>query len=305
MARKKKKKKGHVAIPFLVTLLIGIIGLGGTAMYLFDHIGINQDRTVEWTSTVKKPTAEDNITILFVLHEESDPKPLTFMVARLLPADKHILFIPFPSNMLAVVDGRSDTLEGFFNFGGITSVEKAIENEAGIHIDRYAVFNSESFQKLCNIYGGIYYRVQGGIKGFEDTPTPQFLGSHQMEKLITYPFFDQGESERCATAADMMTEMINVTDSDKERLLALMDSNFKVMVNMMETDITAKDYNDHKNALRYMFTYGKDVGMFRLTTGDPGEDADVYLLSSDFYRSVREFFEDPPEVVTVASDNEN
>ena len=209
--KKKKKKTGHVAVPFLLTLLIGVLGLGGIAMYLFNHIGINQEHTVEWTSTVKKPTAADNMTVLFVLHEDEDPKPLTFVIARILPADKHILFISFPANMLSVVDGRSDTLEGFFNSGGIVSVEKAIENEAGIHVDRYSILGSEGFQKICNIYGGVYYRVPSGIKGFEDTMSPQFLGPRQIEKLMTYPFFEQGESERCATAADMMTEMINVT----------------------------------------------------------------------------------------------
>ena len=299
--KKRKKKRGHVAIPFLLTLVLGIVVLGGIAMYLFGRLGINQERTVEWNSTVVKPTAADNMTILFVLHEEEDPKPLTFMVARLLPAQKHILFISFPENMLAVVDGRQDTLSGFFNSGGIVDVEKAIESEAGIHIDRYSILGSDGFQKICDIYGGVYYRVPSGIKGFEDTLSPQFLGARQIEKLMTYPFFGKGESERCATAADMMVEMINVTDSDKERLLASMDSNFKTLINMMETDITAKDYNDHKSALRYMFNYGKNVGIFRLVTGAPGQDADVYLLSGDFYRSVQEFFEAPPEVATVES----
>jgi hypothetical protein len=82
-----------------------------------------------------------------------------------------------------------------------------------------------------------------------------------------------------------------------------MDSNFKTLINMMETDITAQDYNEHKSALRYMFTYGKTVGIFRLVTGEPGED-DVYLLSGDFYRTVQEFFEEPPEIVTVSSEEQ-
>ncbi|MCR5718826.1 MAG: LCP family protein [Oscillospiraceae bacterium] len=306
MAQKKKKKKsrGHVAIPFLLTLLIGIVGLGGIAMYVFTHLSINQETTVEWNSTVKKPTAADNMTILFILHEERDPKPLTFMIARLLPADKHVMFISFPANMLAVVDGRSDTLEGFFNGGGVASVKAAIENEAHIKTDRYAILGSDGFQKICNIFGGVYYRVPNGIKGFEDTLAPQYLGPHQMEKLVTYPFFDQGESQRSATAADMMTEMINVTDSDRDRLLASMDNNFKMLVNLMETDITAQDYNDHKSALRYMYTYGKNIGMFRLVTGEPGE-SDVYLLSGDFYRSVQEYFAEDAQPSPSEGDSED
>ena len=50
--------------------MLGIVVLGGIAMYLFNHIGINKERTVEWNSTVVNPTAEDNMTVLFVLHDE-------------------------------------------------------------------------------------------------------------------------------------------------------------------------------------------------------------------------------------------
>lgn len=296
---RKKKKKGHVAVPFLLTLLLGIVGIGGVAMYVYNHLDINKENVVEWNSTVKKPTAADNMTILFVLDEESDPCPVTFLMARLLPADKRVVFFSFPTNMLAVVDGKQDTLEGFYRDGGVQRVEAAIENEAKIHVDRYAVLNSEGFQKICNIFGGVYFLVPSGIKGFADSNTPQYLGPNQMEKLVTYPFFDLGEIDRSAKTADMITEMVNVSDSDRERLLASMDSNFKALVNLMDTDITSVDYNDHKSALKYMWTYGKTIGSFRIVTGNLGEEGDVFLLSDSFYRSVKDFFEEAPEVVTI------
>ena len=93
--------------------------------------------------------------------------------------------------------------------------------------------------------------------------------------------------------------MVNVSDSDRERLLASMDSNFKALVNLMDTDITSVDYNDHKSALKYMWTYGKTIGSFRIVTGNLGEEGDVFLLSDSFYRSVKDFFEEAPEVVTI------
>ena len=304
MATKKKKKKGHVAIPFLLTLLLGIVGIGAIAMFVFNKIDLNKENIVEWNSTVKKPTTADNMTILFVLAEEADPEPYTFLIARLLPAEKRTVFFSYPCNMLAVVDGRSDTLAGFYQNGGVASVKAAIENESGIHTDYYAVMGSEGFQKICNIFGGVYYQVPAGIKGFAETNTPQYLGPGQMEKLITYPFFDLGQIDRSMLTADIITEMVNVSDSDKERLIASMDSNFKTVINLMETDITANDYNDHKSALRYMFTYGKTIGSFRIVTGTPGEDEDVFLLSSDFYNSVSEFFTEQPEVVTISPEEE-
>ncbi|MBQ4464869.1 MAG: LCP family protein [Oscillospiraceae bacterium] len=300
----KKKKSGHVAIPFLLTLLLGIVGIGGIATYLFNKIGLNKDHIIEWNSAVKKPTAADNMTVLFILHEEADPKPVTFLTARLLPEQKKIVFFSYPATMLALVDGKQATLEEFFNAGGASMVETAIENESGIHTDRYAIVGSEGFQKICNIFGGVYFVVPSGIKGFAETNTPQFLGPTQMEKLVTYPFFEGGEIDRSAMTADMITEMVNVSDSDRERILASMDSNFKNVINLMETDITAADYNDHKSALRYMFTYGKTICSFRIVTGTPGEDEDIFILSDTFYNSVKEFFAEAPEVVTIAPEED-
>lgn len=299
MAQKKKKKKGHVAIPFLLTLLLGIVGIGGVAMYLWNQLGIDKENISEWNSTVKKPTEEDNMTILFVLHEENDPEPLTFLMARLLPGDKKIVFFSFPSNMLAVVDGRSDTLSGFFNSGGVSAVKTAIQNESGIATDRYAIMGTDGFQKICNIFGGVYFLVPPGVKGFQESNSPQYLGPNQIERLITYPFFDQGEITRSAMTADLVTEMFNVTDSDKERLITGMDSNFKAVINKMDTDITAVDYNDHKSALHYMMTYGKTIASFRIVTGTPGEEEDVFLLSETFYHSVSDFFNAPVQAASV------
>lgn len=302
--KKKKKKRGHVAIPFLLTLLIGIVGIGSVAIYVFDKIGIDKEHIVEWNSTVKKPTEADNMTILFVLDEPEDTSPVTFLVARLLPAQKEMVLFSYPANMLAVVEGRSDTLAGFYTSGGIKDAQAAIENESGIHTDRYAIFDSEGFQKICNIFGGVYYLTPTGIKGFADSNTPQYLGPHQIEKLITYPFFDNGEIQRSAMTADIITEMLNVSDSDRERLLASMDANFKTVVNLIDTDITSVDYNDHKDAIRYMWTYGKQIASFRIVTGSLGENEDIFLLSNTFYDSVKDFFAEAPEVTPIQEDTE-
>ncbi|MDE5564381.1 MAG: hypothetical protein K2I93_04445 [Oscillospiraceae bacterium] len=37
-----KKKSGHVAIPFLITLLLGIVGIGGIAMFVFQRISYEE-----------------------------------------------------------------------------------------------------------------------------------------------------------------------------------------------------------------------------------------------------------------------
>ena len=288
MAKTKKKNRGHVAIPFLLSLLLGIIVIGGIAWYVFQHLSINQQEVVQMKTNVTKPTEEDNMTLLFVLNEEDDPIQYTFMIARVMPMDKKMTLFAFPSNMLAVVDGRQDTLAGFFKQSGIQAAKTAIENESKISIDHYVVLKSEGFQKICNIFGGVYYSVPIKTNGFEDSAEPQYLGAGQIEKLMTYPLFPKGEIERNAVASDMVSEMINQTDV--ERITASMDSDFKRLINLMDTDISAMDYSDRKNAIKYMYTYGNNIASFRIVTGTLGEDGNVFLLSDNFYNSVSEFF---------------
>lgn len=287
----KKKKKGHVAIPFLLAFLLAILGIGGIAMYLFKQLDDDGNGIQKMPGTLTKPTSASDATLLFILDEPKKPEPLTFMLARIRPSEKEIVLIGLPDNMISVVDGRQDTLSGFYSNGGVQQVEAAILNETQIETDRYIIINSEGFQKICNIFGGAYYQVPKGLVGFTDSAEPQYLGPSQIEKLIGYPMFEQGEIQRSAVCGDLISEMINQTDY--ARIVSSMDNNFKTLVNMMETDISAIDYNDEKDALKYMYTYGgSTIATFRIATGTIEPQSDVFILDSGFYNGVAEFFEE-------------
>lgn len=287
---KTKKKKGHVAIPFLVAFLLAILGIGAIAIYLFDQLDDDGNGVQKTHGNIAKPTAESDATLLFILDVPEKPEPLSFMLARIRPLEKEIILIGLPDNMLSVVDGRQDTLSGFYSKGGVGQVKDAIRNETQIETDRYIILNSEGFQKICNIFGGAYYQVPKGLVGFTDSAEPQYLGPSQIEKLLVYPMFEQGEIQRSAVCGDLMSEMINQTDY--KRIVSSMDNNFKTLINMMETDISAIDYNEEKNALKYMYTYGdSSMATFRIATGSVDDQSDVFILDSGFYNGVSEFFE--------------
>ena len=295
----KQKKKGHVAIPFLLALLLGIMVIGGIAMLLFRQLDRNNVPILQWQENVKKPTAADDMTILFVLDEETDGCQTTFLLTRLLPARKQVVFIGIPANMLTVMDGRQDTLEGFYRSGGIQSVETALKNETSITVDRYVILGSEGFQKICNIFGGVNYLVPNGVIGLPADAQAQYLGPAQIEKLITNlayrdsKEFTHGESERSDVAADVMTEMLNQTDY--ERILDRLESNFNAVINLSETDISSADYAEHENALKYMLNYGDKIASFRIAIPMEGADGETFVLSSDFYSTVADLFEDTAE----------
>lgn len=301
---KKKKKTGHVAIPFLIALLLGILGMGGVAVYVFRQIGDKPQEVKEMQTSITKPTDADNMTLLFVLDEkEKTVLPTTFVIARVLPAEKKLVFLSFPENMLAVVDGQNDTLANFYKNGGIQSVKAAIEDQTGIVTDRYMILDTESFQKICNIYGGVYFVVPSGTQSFIDSPEPQYLGPTQIEKLITYPYFDRGEIDRSAVTSDVLSEMVNLSDS--ERIVSSMDMNFRTLINMViDTDITSVDYSNEKNALKYLYKYGNNIASFRIVTGEEGENGDIFMISDNFKRSVEDIFKEAPVRATAAPADE-
>ncbi|MBR3629746.1 MAG: LCP family protein, partial [Oscillospiraceae bacterium] len=269
--------------------------IGGVAMFVFKKINADNGPEIkEMTTSITKPTAEDNMSLLFVLDERDNESlknavQLTFVVVRVLPAEKKMVFLAFPENMLAVVDGRNDTLANFYRNSGIQAAKAAIEDQTGIAADRYLILDSAAFQKICNIYGGVYYAVPTGTVGFVESKEPQYLGPPQIEKLITYSLFENGEIDRTNITADVLAEMINLTDS--ERIVASMDSSFRTLVNMMDTDVTSVDYSNEKNALKYMYNYGNTIASFRIVTGQMGENQDVFMISDNFKRSVSDIFD--------------
>ena len=328
-----KKKTGHVAIPFLITLLIAILAFGVAAFY-FGQLRKDDIEIKKMQTSIQKPTAADTMTILFVLDENgntasaapedlngeesaetetmskekerekeklknSSSLPMTFLIARIKPEEKKIVLLSFPENMLAVVDGRQDTLSGFYRNNGIKAVQSAINNEAGIPSDRYVILDSDAFQRICSMFGCVHYKVPINVPGFVNDSNPQKLSPAQMEKLVTYPLFEHSEIERTALTSDMIAEMLNQAGSDPEtgydNIVSSMDRNFRTLINMIETDITSVDYSNEENALKYLFKYGHEIASFRIVTGEFTSDGSNFILSSGFYDTISaDFEEDAP-----------
>ncbi len=289
--KKKKRKGGYVAIPFLIAFLLGIVCIGGIAMIIFKALDPTDNTVHNMQGTMQVPTAENNFTLLFVLDEDTDPCPLTFTIARVLPAEKKIVLISLPSNMLTMANGKQYTLAESYRNGGVSLTKQAIANETGIEVDRYAIFDTTALQKLCNIYGGVMYKLPNEMEGFENTGREQYFGPSKIEKIITYPLFAQGEMQRSAVTSDILCDMLNQTDH--ERISSSMDQNFRAMINLMDTDITSIDYNDQESALKYMYNYGTDMAELRIVTGTLTEGK--FVMDRSFPDSVAELFAEETE----------
>ena len=113
-------------------------------------------------------------------------------------------------------------------------------------------------------------RVEGGFVTFET--------------FVNYLMFDGGEYERAFTSAAVISAMVN--QSDGKRIADSFDSNFNTIINMVESDIKASDYKEHKTAIKNMFENGTSIAVAISVDGtNAGED---FIPSKGFIENVKD-----------------
>lgn len=283
----KKKKSGSIAVPYLLTIFIGIIVVGGGTLFALRHFGI-----IDGDDTLPEPpkrqiaiaSYEDNHTVLFIYDEPANKKAKTFMLMRSVPKDKRVVFIGIPTNTIALVDGVQQSMLSAYESGGSTGAVKFTEQIFGIDVDRYMKVDSAALIKVCDILGGVSYPVAEDIAGFNGDGSEQYLNSEQVEKLITYSLYDGGEVERAYVVSSVFSAMIN--QNDRVRISDNLDSSFNTVVNMVDTNITAVDYKNRKVAIKGMLERGNTIGTFLIINGDDAYED--FIPDEGFFEDLRE-----------------
>ena len=297
------KKTGHVALPFLATIFIGLIIVGGIAYGIYRYFGFGkvEQPPEPVPHTRGQITAEDNHTMLLILDVPEKHSPPTFMLMRSLPLKKRLIFVGIPSNSIALVDGQQLSILDNYKHGGPASAEEFVEKVFDIEVDRYMKFDSAAFQKVCDIFGGVTYSVNADIAGFKNDGSQQYLNSDQIETFVNYLMFKGGESERAVTASAVISAMVN--QADGKRIADSFDNNFSRVINMVESDVTAADYKERKNGIRNMFEYGTAIAVPLSLDGTAA--GDDFIPSSSFIENVKEnYFKDSKDSNSKKADKE-
>ncbi|MCR4794100.1 MAG: LCP family protein [Ruminococcus sp.] len=283
-----KGKSGHIAVPFLVTIFIGLIIVGGIAYgaYRYFGLGKQEELTEPIPRAVDEITSGDNHTMLMVLDAPEKNCPPTFILMRSMPIKKSIVFIGIPSNTIALVDDKQMSIRGSYESGGPTAAVDFVTKVFGLNVDRYMKLNSDAAKKVYDIFGDVSYPVNADIAGFQNDGSSQLLNSEQALTFVTYTMFKDGESERAFTAASFLTSMFNQTDG--KYLADNMDNNFGIIINMVESNVTSADYKKHKTAIKNMFENGKSIASALSLDGTiSGQD---FIPSENFIEKIKEKF---------------
>ena len=269
---KKKKKTGSIAVPFLITIFVGLLVIGGGAYAIYKYFGFNQSPNLEEPTprAVQTISAEDNHTVLMILDEPDLKCSSTFVIMRSKPKEKKLVFIGIPTNTICVINGQQQRIDDVYERNGSAGAVDFTQQLFGIEIDRYIQFNSASFRKLCDILGGVTYTVEPDIAGFKSDGSPQFLNSTQIETLVTYPLFSEKEIQRAYIASSIAADMVNQTDG--KRISDNFKNSFDTIINMVSTDITSVDYKNRQYAIRTMLENGTSIASFLRMNGETAND---------------------------------
>lgn len=225
--------------------------------------------------------------------------PYTFVIMRSIPIHKQLVFIGLPENMHAGT--RNESLTKIFQTGGGNELKSAVSYSLEIPIDRYMVFKSKSFRKICNILGGVNYAVPGNIPGFKKSSGLQYLSPDQIEKIVSYGSYGGGEIQRAATAASIIASMVNQTSG--ARIADNLDNTFETMVNANDTDISALDYQEQKYAIKFLMKHSdptdeetvSDRAIFMTPSGT--QTSDAFIIDTSFLGELTKYF------IVQATDN--
>lgn len=287
----KNQKVGSIALPYLITIFVGILIIGGGTFIFLRHFGIlggEKELSEPIPRQIVTTTYEDNHTILFILDEPDKKCSDTFMLMRSIPKDKKLVFVCIPANTIALVNDEQKSIKSSYEQGGAAEAVSFTESVFGVPVDRYMVLDSESFVKICDILGGVTYPISEDIAGFNGDGSSQYLNAEQIDKLVTYALFRGGENERSYTAGALISSMIN--QSDLVRVSDNFDNSFNSLVNMTETDITAVDYKKHKVAIKSMLEKGNGNSVASFFIMD-GTDADPdYIPNQGFINDFKDRF---------------
>ena len=151
---KQKQKIGSTAIPFLLTVLISLIIIGGAALFIFNKL--DKDKNSSEPDSIDKieyytPTAEDSSNLLLILDTKDGASPITFMVLRIDPEMKRYVCIPIASTSVIDYGGEIMALSEHYKNGGVIGTKNSLESLLALPL--IDTLNGWwGFQKFCDIW---------------------------------------------------------------------------------------------------------------------------------------------------------
>jgi anionic cell wall polymer biosynthesis LytR-Cps2A-Psr (LCP) family protein len=296
MAKKGVKLGATYIIALIATFLIfGLIGAVYVNM-LMDEGSAGAGETIE-VSSEYSPTSADSRTILAIVNFDEGQSDACFMLIRFLPGSSEAVFLPLPANMFCTgIDGAETNLVRVYRDGSASAAKAAVTETFGIPVDKYIIFNSESFEKFCGLFGSTDYNIPFNIENPDGTVIlagENYLDGFTMRSLMTYTGYKGGEEERARRFSEIVTAMLNKELTSG--FTPLMDATFTDIINSgVDTDISRVDYDESRKAIEYTLTHTDRFCRQILSSGSLTESGN-YVVDPTSVEAINSWFETTAE----------
>ena len=300
----KSKKRLKIVLTYVITIVCTLTIVGGMGLYLINEVlfgekkeesdGVYMDKLV--TESEYVPNNADKQTVLIILDLEKRQTASCFMLVRFLPVEQKLTILPLPSNTYAKLNSEENSIYEFYRTQGIPGAIQAVEACTGLKIDKHMKFNRESFENIVDIFGGVEFSVPYNLI-YSNTDTGEetvikegetYLDNILLRKVLTFPNYKSGEEYRSkclgVTTSEMLNQNISAAFADH------LDDYFEAVINSdIETDITAYDYGEKSEAMKYVIKNSEYLSQAVISTGTYNEN-NLYVLDENFIRSLNEWF---------------
>lgn len=241
------------------------------------------------------PTEADNKTSLIIFDSEKRMSGSCFMIARMIPTERRLVFMPIPADTCARLDGTENSIYEYYRMSGSQKAVKAAEAIFGTEIDYYLKLNNESFSTLVNVFGGVEYNIPYNLI-YSNPDTGEeiifregetYLESDGLRKLLTYPLYNGGEEYRAKVMGVAVTDLVNKNIA--AGFSSHIDDYFSIVINSpVETNFTAYDYQEQSEAMKYIAESYERIASFVSVTGTYNEKS-FFVLDESFLQAVPEW----------------
>lgn len=259
-----KEEKGRRKFTFILFFTIGVVMLACVCLLLllreydFDVdniIGRAPDTTQtseDTTGEIATPTGSANFLLLC---SDDDGKKVHHAAVLTVDLGKKQMSIKTVNAKENIsVNGFSGDLSKHLAHGGMTQAVDAVESLLSTEISRYIRATDTSFKGVVKIFGGVPCTVDQKISysvdgvGYIIDKGTQTLTADMSYKYMYY--LSQQHENKPEKMSDFLADMLSefLTEDNFSRV----DSIYKKLVNILDTDISAYDFANQKSNLGYL-----------------------------------------------------
>lgn len=284
----KKNKYRYFALSFALSFLV--LSLMFFALMYMVHPKVpkslrNTAVTVEQEPYI--PSRDDALTVLFVGIAPGDTQADTFILAYFDPVRASVPIVSFPRHTAVLNNGKNETLEQVYRYGGASYTRDILAQTLGIPIDRFVRMDSSAFISAANSVGTVEFALHAPLTLGQSGAMPvimnrgnQLVDGKTASEIIHHDEYDGGELARCAIISDLTCAIID--QRVDIALSTVVDKVFEKIINLIDTDISYPDYDDRKDAAKYLAQKGGEIAVPISVAGSYNQDETVYTLSDTF-----------------------